>query len=146
MLLIIIMLSTGCQDKKINKEYEEFIKELKLVDSTSENLPLNITINVSEFSENLLSYTALIDKTSTDMIDIKALLIPNKKTDNSFPSIGIYDNPVTLTSESDEKGIKLVGYVGKYSDIDFKLIITFTNQNKIREKYFYTYNYRQNSI
>ena len=36
--------------------------------------------------------------------------------------------------------------VEKYSDIDFKLIITFTNQNKIREKYFYTYNYRQNSI
>ncbi len=146
LMLITLILLTGCFKKEENKaytKYQKLISELQKIKSSSENIPLNIEINVTEYENNILSYTALINKNDTEMNDIEALLIHNIETENEFPSIGIFDEKISLNKKDKEKGIKLTGYVEKNDKIDFKLLIKYKDNKGKTQKYYYTYNYRQ---
>ncbi len=147
LLLITLLLCTSCIKKESNeyKIYEELTKELQKVDKTTENIPLNITIEVSEFNDSLLTYSALIDKDPSGMYEITGLLIHNKKTDNMYPSTGIFDEKISLQSNEEKKGIKLTGYVEKYEDIEFKLLIKYKTENNEERKYYYIYEYSTNN-
>ena len=71
------------------------------------------------------------------MNDIEALLIHNKVDDNVFPSIGIFDEKISLDDNTDKAGIKLSGYVENINDIEFKLFIKYKNEENIEKKYYY---------
>ncbi len=147
-LFITLILLTGCIKKEESmelKKYNKYILELKEKEIKEENIPLSIKINVEEYKNNILSYTALIDRNDLVMKNIEAILIHNIETENAFPSTGIFDEKLTLDDSSKEKGIKLTGYVEKQEKIEFRLMIKYKDQNNKEQKYYYKYNYRQES-
>ncbi len=140
MLIIITctLFLTACAYKKESKEYaiyKNYINELNEIKGSSVNNPLVININIEKISENLFAYTSLINKNKEKMNNVLALLIHNKETENAFPSVGIFDEKVTISNE--EKGIKLTGYVENIEDIRFKLLIKYTNDEGKIVKYYY---------
>lgn len=143
-ILIILLTITGC-NKESNemKTYKSYINELDKINESSENIPFDINIQVEQLEKNYLSYTILIDRKDLQMNNIEAIIIHDKETENIFPSIGIFDEKITLTDEKDKKGIKLTGYVEKYESITFKFMIKYKSEEDIEEKYYYIYNYRQ---
>ena len=143
-ILLILLIITGCKQENINKEkYNNYINELKEIEKTSENIPLDIEIKIEKLKNNILSYTVLVDRNELEMNQIEAILIHDKESDNIFPSIGIFEKPISLNKNKSKKGIKLTGYVEDLNNIYFKFMIKYINKDKKEEKYYYIYNYRQ---
>ena len=147
MLIIItcIFFLTACTYEKESDEFKlfnKYISELKSIEESSVNSPLVININVEKISEDLYIYTALINKNEEKMNDVLALLIHNKESENAFPSVGIFDDKVTITEK--EKGIKLSGYVENIEDIIFRLYIEYKAEDNEIVKYYYIYDSTNN--
>ena len=142
-LFITIILLTGCiKNDETKYLYTSYIEELKSAD-TSTQTDIDISINVSKLDNGLLTYTALINKGNHTMKNIVAILIHDKESTNEFPSIGIYDEPISLDSSSEQKGIKLTGYIEEHQEITFKLLLEYTDEFDEEQKVYYIYNYRQ---
>lgn len=146
-LLIIITclcLLTSCKTNDNNSEliYNSYINKLQNINEEKVNKDLSINFIVEEFDEDFLNYTVLIDKNTLVMNEVEALLVHDKQSINSFPSIGIFDDKINL-NESSKKGIKLSGYVEKTSNITLKLLIKYKNKEGIEEEYYYIYKYHQ---
>lgn len=136
---------SGCKNEE-SKEviyYKDLIEELSNVDNSSNDIPINIEIKVEEMPKGILRYTVLVNRNGLVMKDVEAIIIHDKETTNVFPSLGIFEDAVTLNNDSKELGIKLTGYVEKYDKINFKFLIKYKNDKGKEEKYFYVYNYRQ---
>ena len=133
-VIISIILLTACYKENNNSLYNELVEELKSVNSSSEDIPLDIEIEIEKFNDSLYRYSALINKGEESIKEGYALLIHNKKSENAFPSIGIFDDKVSLNNE---KGIKLSGYVEDIENIEFKLLINYINKDKNEVKYYY---------
>ena len=123
-MLISLVLLTACYKQKENILYNELIKELKNVDKTSEDIKVDIEFEIEKFSDSLYRYSALINKKDETIKDAYAILIHNKKSENAFPSIGVFDDKVSV---NEKKGIKLSGYVEDIENIEFKLLINYIN-------------------
>lgn len=124
LMLISLVLLTACYKQKENILYNELIKELKNVDKTSEDIKVDIEFEIEKFSDSLYRYSALINKKDETIKDAYAILIHNKKSENAFPSIGVFDDKVSV---NEKKGIKLSGYVEDIENIEFKLLINYIN-------------------
>lgn len=146
-LLIILttILLVGCRNEETKqmKIYDDYIKDLESVETSSKDIPFNIEITVNKLTDGIMSYKALIDKEELTMNNIEAILVHDKKTENAFPSIGIFEDKISLDKESNEKGVKLTGYIEEHEEIKFKLLIKYKDENKKNKKYVYVYNYRQ---
>jgi len=70
------------------------------------------------------------------MKDIEAILIHDKETDNVFPSLGIFEDKITLKNESKELGIKLTGYVENGDNMNFKDIPLEISYKNVGEEKF----------
>lgn len=135
-VIILLILLSGCTfyDKSVNI-YKESVQELKNVDIlTVEKSPLDIEITIEKYDDNLYSYSAIINKNNEEMNDVSAILIHNKETENIFPSIGFLDDKISV---KDKHGIKLSGYVENIENIEFRLMISYTNQDNKKLKYYY---------
>lgn len=144
-IIILIGFLLGCS-KTIDKEkelYNNYIEELKQVETSSNNIPFEINFNIENINDDYLSYTVLLDRKEINMTNIEAIVIHNKESENIFPSLGILENPISLTDKDSIKGIKLIGYIEKQNNITFKFMIKYINEEKKEEKYYYIYNYRQ---
>ncbi len=106
-ILIIITclcLLTACKTKENESEktYNSYIEELKNVENEKVNENLTVKFIIEKLDNNYLSYNVLIDKNDLVMNEVEALLIHNKQSVNSFPSIGIFDKKISL-KESTKK-------------------------------------------
>lgn len=147
-ILIIITclcLLTACKTKENESEkiYNSYIEELKNIENKKVNEDLTVKFIIEKLDNNYLSYNALIDKNDLVMNEVEALLIHDKQSVNSFPSIGIFDEKISL-NESTKKGIKLGGYLERVEDATFKLLIKYKSKEGKSEKYYYIYKFHQN--
>ena len=135
-IIITMFILSGCTIKnEAQDKYNEYIEDLKSVEVlTMEKPPIDIDITIEKYDDNLYSYSAIINKNEEEMNEVLALLIHNKETENVFPSIGIFDDKISV---KDKHGIKLSGYVENIENIEFRLVISYTNQNNRRLKYYY---------
>lgn len=130
----------GCSEDKVTVEKdnylvfkEELIEQKDFTDIEDVNFDINISVD--RVSEEEISYRAIIDNPEENMYNIKAMVIHNHFTDEIFPSIGIFDEPIDLITDNEEvKGINLVGYIKTTKDIDdlsldVKLYIEYTNDS-----------------
>lgn len=135
-ITISLILLSGCtiNNESLDK-YNNYIKELKSISVlTTEKLPLDIDVIVEKYDDNLYSYSAIINRNDEEMNEVEALLIHNKETENIFPSLGIFDDKISV---KDKHGIKLSGYVENIENIEFRLMISYINQDNKRLKYYY---------
>ncbi len=141
-LILIIFLITGCTNQKaLEKQYYKYINDVNECDYfANESYPFDINITLEKLNDNYLIYHVYIDNPKEDLYDIKALVTHNYKTDDVFPSSGLYEEPLNLlmniNSKNYIKGIILSGYIETTKDIN-DIDITFKALIKARNKYGY---------
>jgi hypothetical protein len=151
LVLIPFLLLTGCN--KVNKEkdvYNSFIDELKKVPSYSSNVPFDINVVLEKDINSELTYTVILDKPKKEIRNIEAVAIHNFKTDDMYPSIGIFDDKLSLIPNKIDinnnlvEGIILVGYIkydGSINDFNgiIKVLIRYEDSNGKIKKIYYKY-------
>lgn len=144
-LLISIILLTGCSDKKLVEEKETYIKyiqNLKKVTKSTKDIPFEIEVKYDKLTNDEVRYQVIIDGVKEDIKNIEAIVIHNKQTNDVFPSIGIFDEKQDLLKDKKPSGVILVGYIDYQGDIkDFKckikLLVKYETENKKSHKVYY---------
>ena len=143
-LIVLIFLSlviVGCtnksepvkEEKKENEgnkdTYIKYVQELKKEEESSENLPFDVNV---EYVKGTVK-------------NITALAIHDKQTDDVFPSVGIFDDAVTLNEGEKPEGVVLAGYIPYTGSIDdlkneitVKVLIKYEYENKKITAYYVT--------
>ena len=135
MMFIICLFLCGCSSASSSRKvYNEYVDTLKGV--KEEKMCSGI--------EDYINYYALINRNGNVMKNIEALLIHDKETINSFPSIGIYDEDVSLINEEDKLGVKLSGYLEVNESTIFKLLLKYVDKDNVKKECYYNYNYQHN--
>lgn len=155
LILLLVFISfflivVGCSknsspDNNVNIEkekdtYVKYVQELKKVTESSLDIPFDVNITYDKLDDEEVRYQVVIDNPKENVKNIKALAVHNMQTDDIFPSIGIFDDSVDLTLDSESKGVILVGYIPYEGDLDdfdceMKVLISY----EIDEKEYTTY-------
>lgn len=149
-----VLIIVGCSDKettgdsaknveKNKNTYIKYVQKLKKVDQSSSDIPFDINVTYDKLDDKEVRYQVVIDNPTKDIKNIKAVAVHNKQTDDVFPSIGIFDETLDLTLESESKGIILVGYIPYEGDLEkfkceMKVIISYEIEEKEYTSYYVT--------
>lgn len=147
--LLMIFLITGCGNNNESKYYN-LVKELEKKETTTVNIPFDITISLDKITETEIVYNAIIDNPKEEITDVVALVINDQETNKMYPSIGIFDKKVKLIPSNTQKtndnvkGIALVGYLPFSDKIEefkgtFKVLVEFVNLKGEKQKVYYVY-------
>ena len=143
LVVIVLLLLTGCtnkveEDKYAYLEYKNNLEEQKDFVS-QESLEFNTYFNLVRETEEKVTYSLVIDSPKVNMNNVKALLIHDFVTDDVFPSVGIFDEPVTLHKDSNDK-IVLEGSIqtiDDMSDTKFKLYLEYVDDDGLENSIYY---------
>lgn len=144
-LLISIIVLTGCTSNDLSKDkaaYLKYIKDLREVKNTTSNIPFEIEVKYDKITNHEVRYQVIIDNVKEDIFNIEALAVHNKETDDIFPSIGIFDEKQDLLKDKKPSGVILVGYINYQGEIkDFKckikLLVKYKTNDKKNHKIYY---------
>lgn len=147
-LLLMILFLVGCTNQKsLEKQYYKYINDVNECEYFEDTkYPFDINITLEKLNNNYLIYRVYMDNPKEDLYDIKALITHNYKTNDVFPSSGLYENPLNLmmneSSKDYVKGIILSGYIEtnkniKDIDITFKTLIKLKNRLGYYEEFCY---------
>lgn len=161
-LIVLIFLSliiVGCtnksepvkEEKKENEgnkdTYIKYVQELKKEEESSENLPFDVNVEYTKENDNEIRFEVSVDNVKGTVKNITALAIHDKQTDDVFPSVGIFDDTVTLTEGEKPEGVVLAGYIPYTGSIDdlkneitVKVLIKYEYENKKITAYYVTKN------
>ena len=92
-----------------------------------------------------MRFEVSVDNVKGTVKNITALAIHDKQTDDVFPSVGIFDDTVTLTEGEKPEGVVLAGYIPYTGSIDdlkneitVKVLIKYEYENKKITAYYMT--------
>lgn len=150
--VLVILLICGCtnrldENQIIYDSYVEELKELKKTNTTKKIV--DVDIELEKNTEDEITYRVTIDNPKVKMKEVEAFVYHNQKTDDIYPSVGIFDQKVNLISnlkestEENAKGIVLVGYMKTKKEIEdfhptFKIMILYNDENNERQKIYAT--------
>ena len=142
LIIPLFLLLVGCSNKVEDEKYAyiEYKNNLEKQEefTSHDNLDFNTFFNIQRDGDTV-KYSLTIDNPTTDMYNIKALLIHDYDTIDVFPSVGIFDETETLMAGSDDS-ITLDGTIisaDDLSDVKFKLYLEYENENGEKEEIFY---------
>lgn len=154
LVILLVFVFAGCnlftkdeiKENKVEKErnaYIKYVKNVKKIEKSSENLPFNIEVKYDKLKDEEVRYQVVIDNPKGEIYDIKAVAVHDKQTDDIFPSTGIFEEPMNLLPNNKPEGIILVGYIPYAGLIDnfeceIKVIIEYTYENKKHISYYVT--------
>ena len=130
------------KEEKEKEKYLNYVKKLKKVTESSEDLPFTIEVLYDKI-ENEVRYQVIIDNPKEEIKNITALAIHNMQTDDVFPSVGIFDDKVNLVPGEKPSGVILVGYIpyeGKLKDleIEMKVLVSYKINDEEHTSYYLT--------
>jgi hypothetical protein len=150
-IFLFIFILTGCNSYSKEKEiYNDMIKDLNNKIIINEELPFSIDVLLEKDIEEELTYKVIIDNPKEEIRNIKAIVIHNFNTNDIYPSIGIFDDKLSLIPNKIDsennivKGIVLVGYI-KYNDSInnfngiIKLLLEYEDKGGNHQKVYYQY-------
>ena len=133
-ILLLIFFICGCTSSE-KKEYLSYIEELKEVKESSKDYPFNIEVKYDKITKKEIRYQVIIDAVKEDISDISIIAYHNKKTEDIFPSMGIFDDKESLLKNSKPSGLILVGYIPYKGNLeDFKITMKVLVKYKINNK------------
>ena len=144
-IFVCLLFLVGCSTEKENEKYAylEYKNDLETqkVYNDDDSLDFDTYFNIVRNREDneVVEYSIVIDKPKVDMHDVKALLIHDYMNEDVFPSVGIFDTPVDLIKDNDDK-IKLTGKIytdTSINDINFKLYLEYTGNDGVLNKIYY---------
>jgi hypothetical protein len=133
--------STNIEKEKTN--YIKYVQKLEKIEESSEDMPFDINVKYDKLTDDEIRYQVVIDNPKGDVTDIKALAIHDKQTDDVFPSVGIFEEKMSLIPNEKPEGIILVGYVPytkslKSFEIEIKVMVSYTYENEKHTSYYVT--------
>lgn len=143
-LLLFIFLLCGCSKEDKQKDiYLESISELKKINKSSKNYPFNLELVLDKITKKEVRYQIILDNVIEDIDDISIIAIHDKKTEDIYPSIGIFDEKENLKKDKKPSGLILVGYIEYRGDIEdfhstFKVLVKYKINNKEHKVYYVT--------
>ena len=136
-ILCCSLILVGCT-KKISVEQEEYnrlVDSLMNNDTITSDIPFDINLE-TEVLVDEIRYTLAISNVKVKVTNLKAVAYHNYPTSDVFPSIGIFDDPVTLEPNGSSKGVILVGYIPYNEEkTNYKLYVSYEYDNKVYEVY-----------
>lgn len=141
LFLLMLLLFTGCGKLSAeDKLYKQYVEQLQEQEEFDQDFPFHITINIEKLTEYEITYHLVIDNFKEDIRSIQALVIHDQKTEDVYPSVGIFEDKIDLVKEK-KKGILLVGYIDYKEDIEdfhgtFKARITYEQEGQKITKYY----------
>ena len=141
LVFIILVIFTGCENKKeeLKNEYLTMKSDLLKSNSfsSSDELPCDIEVNIDRVDEEIVSYEVDVFNCRENMNNVKAILVHNYYTEDVFPSLGLFDEPINLVKE-DNNSFILKGDIKTNNDIDnlnlvLKLYIKYVDDNGIEK-------------
>lgn len=145
-LLIVLLLLVGCSTKTKEEtekytylEYKNNLEE-KEEFNNEEELDFDISFDVKEREEEINDYTLLINNPKSNMYNIKALLIHDAQSDEAYPTVGIFDTPISLLVGNDNQIILKGSLTTKQiEEVKFKLYLEYTTDDGIESKIYYMF-------
>lgn len=151
-IILIVIVLCGCTGKlsENNLIYNSYIEELKeLNNNTSSNNIVDIDIELEKNTDDEMTYRITIDNPKVKLRQVEAIAYHEIKTDDVFPSIGVFDEKLNLIpglEKNDGKNVKgmiLVGYIKTKKELkDFhptiKVMLLYNNEDNERQKIYYT--------
>lgn len=104
--LIILLMFTGCQnqEEEIKNEYiaikNDVFEEKNYKD---EEIPVDVVVTIDRINEEELLYEVDVKNPKEDMYDVKAMVVHNYYNEDTFPSIGVFDESKDLLVDSGEE-------------------------------------------
>lgn len=143
-IFLSVLLFCGCNNKEDEylKTYNNYIDEVKKIDKTSEDIPFDINLEFDRLTDKEVRYQVIIDNVKEDITDVEAVMYHDLKTDDIFPSIGIFDEKESLKVGQKPAGIILVGYIDYTGDINelkcnIKVLVKYKDSNNKNKKIYY---------
>lgn len=143
LILPLFILLVGCTNKVEENKYAYLEYKNDLLEQETfneeEDIDFNTYFNIEKENEEIVNYSITINNPTTNMYNVKALLIHDYVQDEAFPSIGILDSPVTLSKDSEDK-IELKGTIQTTDDISnvkFKLYLEYIDDQGEENKIYY---------
>lgn len=144
-LLFILLILTGCSSSEEDKKTEYIAMKSELLTGTdyvvSEELPLDISVNLDRVNEEEYSYKVLFSNPKEDMYDIEAMVVHNYHNEDLFPTIGLFDDKGELLKKTD-KVIELSDIIETNKDLssmnlELKIYIKYKDKNEETKEIYY---------
>lgn len=140
-IFLIIIFICGCG--KLSDEDKVYKDDVKILEDKEEfdtTFPFDIDVDVYKLTDYEVTYRMHLDNIKDGINNIKALVIHDRKTDDVYPSVGIFEDKIDLKKEK-KKGILLVGYIDYKGNIEdfkatFKVMITYEENGKEVTKFY----------
>ena len=137
LFLFLIGCSSKVEDNKL--AYIEYKNNLEKQKEFADNdgLDFDTFFNIERDSDNV-NYSLVINNPKISMHNIKAMLIHNYDSIDTYPSIGILDGERELLNSDDS--IKLEGTIlssDDLGDVRFKLYLEYTTDENKKEEIYY---------
>lgn len=151
LIILVIVIFSGCTGKIDENQmvYDSYIEELReLKNMTTSKKIVDVNVEWEEEQEKI-AYRVTIDNPQVEMYNIEAIVYHTVKTDDIYPTIGVFDKKLNLipnlekNEDDNVRGIVLAGYIEKPKDISkfhptFKVMILYNNKDNERQKIYYT--------
>lgn len=138
LLILLVGCTTQVEENKI--AYLEYKNALQLQEEfEEESVDFNTFFNIERENEEVINYSMTINSPQVNMHNVKALLIHNYVQEDIYPSVGILEESIELTKDSDDK-INLNGVIqttDDISDIKFKLYLEYIDDEGKENKIYY---------
>lgn len=134
---LMLLILTGCENKEeILKNNYISIKNqtLKTSNFEKEELPVDIITTIERIDEENIIYKVIIKNPKENMHNVKAMVVHNYHTEDTFPTIGIFDNPKELVIDDNKTNelilkdiIKTTKNINKIN-LEIKVWIEYINE------------------
>ncbi|MBS7021219.1 MAG: hypothetical protein KH135_05105 [Firmicutes bacterium] len=150
--IFFVLTVTGCTKKetlpKEAKTYHQVIRQLEQKKMKEQELPCHLEVRLEKTEHGEIMYTVILDEPKEEMKQIEALFMPLDNPLGTYPSIGIFDDklsmiPGKVDKEHDiVKGIVLSGYLDSKKEVKdyhgtFRLYLHYqTKENREKTIYY----------
>lgn len=136
LLIFSLFLISGCENKEEAMKNEYIAMKTETFNDknyTKEKLPVDIVTTINRITEEEVEYKTTITNPKENMHNVKVLLVHNYYSEDRFPSIGLFDKPEELLTDSAEEvelvlkdTIQTTKNISKLN-LKLKLLIQYTN-------------------
>ncbi len=142
LIIPLVLLLIGCSNKVEDDKfsYLEYKKNLEKQEDfiNNDELDFNTFFDIERDGDKI-NYSLTIDNPKIDMHNVKAILIHNYPIEDTYPTVGIFNETKEILFNSGNS-IKLEGTIlssDDISDVKFKLYLEYTTDEDEKEEIYY---------
>lgn len=149
LLLVGFLFITGCENKEEEEKNQYIAMKSDLLENTDytvgEDLPLDIIVSLDRLNEEEVIYKVSFENPKENLNHMKAMVVHNYYNEDTFPSIGLFDESKNLLLNQEETDIvelkdtiKTTKNISKLN-LELKIWIEYVNDNgEVKDIYYKT--------